>query len=337
MIKILAYSPIPFDGTSFYRAYGIFPNLHKKMGRNLDVTTFRGGFTWADVGSFDVLFLQRPMTEQIMKLATYAKSLGVKVWTDFDDNLFELPPESRAFFDFHDEVRKVMMRILQVSDVVTVSTPALKEYFELYKVKNIEVVPNALNDDWFTPAREHNATSKDIVWRGSETHVADLIYFNEQITRAIGNTDDTFHFLGYLPFLVAHQFETYAKGLCGTPEMRVHAHKPEDIKIYHENLQSIAPRLMHVPLIGNALNIAKSNIAWIEATFAGAVCIAPKWAEWEKPGVLTYSSQEEFESLLTSTMNYTKEWEKSMEYIKKNLLLSHVNEQRATILERLIK
>jgi len=35
------------------------------------------------------------------------------------------------------------------------------------------------------------------------------------------------------------------------------------------------------------------NIAWIEATYAGAATIGPAWQEWQHTGILNYSSVEE--------------------------------------------
>lgn len=335
MIKILAHSPIPFDGTSFYRSYGIFPNLSKKLGRNVDVTSFQGGMTWAQAGDFDVLFLQRPMTEGILKLAGYVKGLGVKVWVDYDDNLFDLPPESRAFFDFDDKVRRTMNDILKLADVVTVSTEGMKTVFKALGFETT-IIPNALNDDWHKPATEHNAKSKAVVWRGSETHVADLIYFTDTIDDAIQGSSDIYHFFGYAPWLLCHRHPYYAENVSGEITARIRLHKPEDIRIYHENVKKVKPRLMHVPLIANSLNAAKSNIAWIEATYAGAACIAPDWPEWRMPGVLNYKSLEEYTQLLTSQEDRTENWKKSMEYISTNLTLNITNELRINILKSLV-
>lgn len=334
MIKILAHSPISFDGTSFYRAYGVFPNLSKKLKRNIDVTSFQGGMTWAQAGDFDVLFLQRPMSEGIAKLAHYVKGLGVKIWVDFDDNLFDLPVESRAFFDFDDRVRKIMSDILKIADVITVSTEEMKQAFKALGLESV-IVPNALNDDWHKPATEHNAKSMSVVWRGSETHVADLIYFTDAIDDAFVKSHDIYHYFGYAPWFLCHRHPHYAKDVIGDVSARIHLHKPEDIRVYHDNIKKVLPRLMHVPLVANSLNAAKSNIAWIEATYAGAVCIAPDWPEWRMPGVLNYKTLEEYTQLLTSQEDRTENWKVSMDYISKNLTLSKVNEQRLDILEGL--
>jgi hypothetical protein len=63
--------------------------------------------------------------------------------------------------------------------------------------------------------------------------------------------------------------------------------KPEDNAIYipwNQNfmsyqiqLRGTSPDYIVVPLVNDAFNRCKSNIAWIEATNAGAVTIAPSY------------------------------------------------------------
>jgi hypothetical protein len=227
-----------------------------------------------------------------------------------------------------------MAEIMKLADVITVSTDGMKQVFKGLGFDSV-IVPNSLNDEWHIPVSEHNAKSRVVSWRGSETHVADLIYFTDQIEEAINKTTDVYHFFGYAPWLLCHRLPYYASGVTGEPLARIHLHKPEDIRVYHDNLRKFKPRLMHVPLIANSLNAAKSNIAWIEATYAGAVCIAPAWEEWKMPGVLTYNSLDEYYQLLVSGEDRTEEWKKSMAYIKENLTLSGVNKKRIEILKGL--
>lgn len=339
MIKVLLASPIPFDGTGYYRAGGILPQLSKIIDGGVLVNEFRGGATWYDLYKNDILFLQRPMSEQIFKMATFAQSIGVKVWTDYDDDLFHLPNESRAYDDFPDKTKRFMVSTLRLSDVVTTSTPALGNVLKQLGAKDVRVIPNALNEQFVGPAvTKANTDSFNYLWRGSDTHVADITCFSDAIIRAIEESPDVYkwHFMGYNPWAITNVVPMYAEGYASDPSAKVYYHSKNDIKVYHDNLKKIQPRVMHVPLIGNALNAAKSNIAWIEGTWAGAVTIAPKWPEWERPGVLTYETVEEYLQLLQTEHDYQKLWSESMEYIKKNLLLSHVNKQRADLVRELL-
>ena len=331
MIRILAVSPITWDSTSFYRSRGPFNMLRKQM--DIDIHDYRpqiNNYTWAEIGSYDIIFFQRPAKAENFMLAEYAKEMGIKVWVDYDDDLFRLPNESRAWFEYtHPDVRKTMLKMLIIADVVTVSTLELKNFFDdMTQTTKSDVIPNALNDDWIVPAKEYNEDSKVVVWRGSETHCGDVTYFTGQLDEAISASTDEWHFMGYNPFTLTNLPELNTKIKC---------HKGEDIRLYNRNLMSLKPRMMHVPLVDNALNRAKSNIAWIEATYVGAVTVAPNWEEWQRPGVICYDSPDDYKRLLMEhSRDYAKCWRESMDYINKNLLLSHVNQKRKDIIEKLM-
>ena len=333
-MKILALSPLAYDATSYYRAFGVFPNLKKKIP-DLVVEPYMGGGrrTWAELLQYDVLFLQRPAHPDWLKLAQYCKGLGIKVWVDHDDNLFDLPPYNRVADTYTPQVKKTMLDIMRLADVITVSTEAIKTYFAGIGVDNVVVIPNALNTDLTRMAAAYNEpdpTKNDqFVWRGSETHVADCAFFADAMGDAIDRRGKTFwNFFGYNPWQITINFSP----------VKWRYHIPEDIMVYVENLRSIKGQLMHVPLVEDGLNLCKSNIAWIEATAAGMVTLAPDWHEWQKPGVLNYKSIDEYGSLLMRPLDDAKErWAASRDYIMENLTLDKVNEQRATILNNLFK
>jgi hypothetical protein len=109
-----------------------------------------------------------------------------------------------------------------------------------------------------------------------------------------------------------------------------------DVLDYHQYIHDLKPSVMMVPLFGSMFNHCKSNIAWIEATFAGAVTVAPAWDEWNRPGILTYENDAQFvtamEAVLSGKIDVTKTCEASWTYIMDNLRLEKVNEARAKII-----
>ena len=329
-MKILALSPLAYDATSYYRAFGVFPNLRKKIP-DLVVEPYMGAGrrTWAELLQYDVLFMQRPAHPDWLKLAQYCKGIGLKVWVDYDDNLFDLPPYNRVSDTYTPQVKKTMLEIMRVANVVTVSTEAIKTYFNKIGVDNVVVIPNALNTDLTPMAAAYNEPdpTEQFVWRGSETHVADCAFFADVMGDSIERREKTFwSFLGYNPWQVTINF----------PPTKWKYSIPEDIMVYIDNLKKIKGQLMHVPLVEDGLNICKSNIAWIEATTAGMVTLAPDWHEWQKPGVLNYTSIENYGERLMMPLDGSKlRWEASRDYIMENLTLDKVNEQRVTILNNL--
>jgi len=336
MIKLLAVTPMEFDGTSYYRAHGVFPDLVKQMGNQLQIIKYKGDFgqayNWSDLINFDILFLQRPSLDAAkrMRLTQYCKDLGIKVWIDFDDNLFDLPRENRMFDDVTPQIKQDMITLIKLADVVTVSTKALKEFFATIGVV-AEVVPNALNEDCTPMAKGYNSSNKEqVLWRGSETHQGDL-YFNgvqNFICDAIEKRENThWHFMGYDPWYITSFFD----------KDKITCAKAEDIMVYFKNLQKLKPNLLHFPLMVNSLNLCKSNIAWIEATSVGATIIAPDWEEWQRPGVINYKSFEHYGELLMRSLDGDEKlWKASRDYIMENLTLDIVNKQRVELIEGLM-
>jgi hypothetical protein len=88
-----------------------------------------------------------------------------------------------------------------------------------------------------------------------------------------------FMFMGFSPWFLS---ESPNKG-----------HIPTlDIVVYMKALWDMAPSCLHVPLHDNTFNRCKSNISYIEASFAGAVCVAPAW--WSAPGSLPYTDGQSY-------------------------------------------
>jgi hypothetical protein len=113
-----------------------------------------------------------------------------------------------------------------------------------------------------------------------------------------------------------------------------------DIVEYHRLIKEIQPLFQIVPLADNIFNHSKSNIAWIEGTWSGAVTICPDWEEWKLDGTLRYHNPMELEKCLNRAINMTKKehtemLEASMSELKENFLLSKVNYKRLEILESL--
>ncbi len=348
-MKILAVCPLKFDGTSYYRAYGIFPHLKKLFeseGTRFDVVAYvEGGmgYTWADLLSYDVIFLQRPSLDAAkrLKLIEFCKRLGKKIWVDYDDNLFRVPMENRVYDDMTKEVKEAMYLVMQSADLITVSTPALKTFYESIKITaRIEVVPNAWDFGLHGFASKYNEVKKlpppqqtktKFVWRGSETHQGDLASAGEAILKAAAFHQDkvSWHFMGYNPWMLTEnlpmEWWSYSRG--------------EDIFEYFRNLKTYAPQVLFFPLRDNELNHSKSNIAWMEATFAGAVCIAPNWPEWQKPGVIHYEDEADLEKKLNETKDRTdlqSLWEQSRSFIETSLSLDLINMKRKQLLESLL-
>jgi hypothetical protein len=100
---------------------------------------------------------------------------------------------------------------------------------------------------------------------------------------------------------------------------------------YLKFFKNLNPNIFIYTLQDNPFNAAKSNISWIEATYAGAAFIGPEFLpEFVQSGIINYNKS------MSVTFENVKENYKSLEivnnlswdYILKNLLLSSVNNLR---------
>jgi hypothetical protein len=167
------------------------------------------------------------------------------------------------------------------------------------------------------------------MWRGSDTHHVDLMQFSDAIRSCMNRDDWEWMFFGYNPWFI--------------PKTR---HIPTmDPVMYFRTIRQINPGVMYVPLVDNVFNRCKSNINWIEGTMAGAVVLIPNFESWEwssNTDALVYQDSENLTERLSWLMNGESQLlrrrihQEAVQYIRENLLLSKVNQQRIEIIEQLI-
>lgn len=325
-MNILIVTPQPVDTTSWYRAWGVFPELvklGKKLGVDINLFSDKGKqFAWNDINQMDLIYMHRPYTLAHLKFAVYCKDMNKKIWMDYDDDLTSIP-EWMPFYEtfMNQDTLNVVWKLISLADVLTVSTKALGERL---RKESYVVVPNAYNDYLLSPDCKYSE-SNTVMWRGSDTHFMDLFSFTPQIREQYESFKEqwVWTYFGYNPWFLPK-----------------HHHIPVmDPVMYYKKIRELAPNVMFVPLVNNGFNQCKSNINWIEATMAGAVCLVPKWESWDTPGSYKYTDAESFNQglyfLLSDDYEKKAAWEESMNYIVDNLLLSSVNNSRLNILDKL--
>jgi hypothetical protein len=331
MIKVLLICDKPDDGISFYRSVMPFNQIQKEFD-NISVSVRHPSeqLSWNIITAYDVLFISNPRAPRHLELIRTAKNYGVKVWSDYDDCYMDIP-EDNVSFNIHTAgmVTQITKECLMESDVTTVSTNYLKKYFSSYSTR-INVIPNAFPIEFLNDSSLGEVTpgTHDFVsWRGSNSHRRNLREYAKEITEvAKTNTDWTFKFFGFNPEFFVDEFNY---------------NHYESIPLYDSfyRLKKFASKIHIVTLYERPFNLSKSNIAWIEATLAGSVVLAPDWEEWRKPGIVNYSSKEDFELKLQSLINgeydLHQQFEKSREYLFKNLSLKKVNKDRLKVLGEL--
>lgn len=300
------YAPYPDDATSFYRCAGVLPYIGFEALQ---------GTSWSHLIDTDVLLIQRPCEPQFIGLMHLCKNMGVKIILDYDDDVLNVDMDNPAYEVYVDKTETIK-EMLGLADEVWCSTEGVKDSLSPHN-KNCVIVPNAHNDFLFPVGhrRAFNKGSKVAYWRGGSTHQADIYEKANTLVELI-NCDQQWQW-----YFIGHRF-LWLEQQCGNnynivPEMHLMA--------YFNFLHSLKPEILVYPLRNTLLNRGKSNIAWIEATYAGAVLIGDAWRypsgcveDWVQGGGVERSELHE----------------RSWAYIEEHLLLSKVNELRE---ERLIK
>ena len=321
MIKIKICDLAPRSACSYYRSLGPLSKLNK-INPEISVE-YLEAVSWTALSDADILFLARPVSPEYIEAIELAQSFGVKVWSDFDDALDVLPDDNpgKPYF-CSDQIVKNLKIAIKHSEIVTVSTQALKD---LYSPLNpyIHVVENAFND-YNYPFKKRENKSNYISWRGSATHRNDLLSIRNSLKEiAEKNKEWFFAWIGggdlwYL----------------STGENTVFFGEVEIVR-YNRLLYNLQPAIHISPLMDTPFNRCKSNISWLESTWAGAPCLAPKIPEFEKPGCVNYTDNFGYllEKLIKSRTFRQENYLQSFEYIKNNLLLSQINKKRIEIIE----
>jgi hypothetical protein len=299
-ITILCIIPDVLDGTSFYRGIGPLSHLKRKSVLNINLVV-ASTINWSVILPADIVFMQRPYSGEHVQVAEMAKMQSKPLWIDYDDDLFSVGVDNPSHPMYGNKnIQHNVKTLIGMADVVTASTEHLANKLRTLNPK-VTVINNALDLSLFKyrkPNEENKQKNELVMWRGSPTHVKDVLSVANQILQIHDERPDTiFEFVGDRMFLVTEQMK--ANQFVHTPW--------KDCLSYQHHIYSRAPKAFIVPLMFSEFNRSKSNISMLEATFAGALTIAPKMHEFEQAGVFTYKDQAEFETKLRDVMNMVED------------------------------
>lgn len=330
------------DATSLYRGMGPLSHLKRKHGE-FDIMQVQH-HSWATMAFADAVFLQRPTTKQHRGLAELARLSNKPLWVDYDDLIFQLPDSnpSAEYFSKPDVQRNVA-EMIAMAQVVTVSTRLIAEQFDPLRKKAgrepCRVIQNGLNRQMFPRHAEQGMSRNPVVlWRGSATHDADVASQVHGIRRLVEqNPTFVFTFIGSPGWMLKDMLRG---------KKNVEYGKPMDPMEYFEAIRVLRPTLMLVPLQNNPFNQAKSNIAWIEATYAGAVTLTPSMPEWQDISCVRYHDNQSFideaQNVLNGLNRKTGELEGSASLVQASAMnelerfdLDQINQQRRSLLNEM--
>lgn len=348
MIRVLMVTDSLSMAGAFWRSAGPFSELNKSF----DHIQFKwvdpqivasGQVPWSEFRWTDWVFMHRPATPVQYEFYKRAKDLGCKIWIDIDDHLFKIPLDNStcAFYN-NPDTQRIMHDMVVNAEVVSTSTPFLKDSFDFLRKKTDTILlPNGIPVEWWETMRNKlvKREMKDkvptIMWRGSQHHQKDLVYYHHAIID-IAKKYEKVHwsFVGFNPWFITEQI---GKNWDNRPAT--------EVTQYFKNLLLVQPDVTIVPIWDCEFNYSKSNIGWIESIFAGAVSLSPGWAHWDHPGSQCYKAGDinSFHTLLDKACSemmtgaLDHKWkiiDESWEFIKDKYDVAFFNSQiRKPILE----
>lgn len=330
MIRVLCVQPDPRDATSFYRAMGPIGYM-RHLTSEFEFVGLPTNFnvTWSTLQQADVFYCQRPFSESHKSLCEMALENGLKLWIDYDDDIFNIPIHNhvRAIYE-KKNARKWAQECLEMADFVTVSTEGL--YNLLGKNKKVYVVPNAINEKIFK-LEEKKEQSKIIMWRGSKTHEIDMEEVHDDLVYlASKNKKWRFVFIG------EHSWRTVDR-LRGFKNVTFFEAK--DVIQYHRALKKLNPDINIAPLQDIVFNHSKSMCSYLEANYAGAVTVGRDWTEWQRPGIYNYENgkfKDAVSDLIEDQEMVKTMHQQGMQYIKQNLTLAQTCRKRINLIKSVL-
>ena len=255
MIRILSIDSPKMDGVSWWRNIRPLTELQRKWP-DIQVSFASESATLQQIMAADVVIMYRPVTSESLQFIKNCKTLGKVVILDIDDNLWRLPPGHPSEAQYITAAPHIR-QIYALADGIWCSTEPLMYFTDAMDGRG-RVIPNAvLESDLPDKPAAYNGV---VCWRGSAANMMDVV--NDGAVSVFNENKDRFKhwfFWGY------HPAEMRAANTKMLPYV--------DVVKYIFGLRDNGINIMWKPLQENEFNDAKSNIAWIEATMAGGICV----------------------------------------------------------------
>lgn len=254
-IRVIVIDEDRIDGVSWWRNARPFMAMEKMYGGAVEVLRRSDRVDVRELMTADVVVRFRPTSQQTLDWMHLVKSLDVRVILDIDDDLWHIPPQHPLYGDYLRWGGR-LHEIYGMADAIWTSTEQLR--YVVGDMGRAECMPNAILPEELPDAP--TPWKSIAAWRGNDKQVADVASdFAKYWYAESQDKYDTWVFKGYLP------------ALPHGPNVRFEP--KEDVLSYFLNLRRGFANVLWKPLEENLFNDSKSNIAWIEATMSGAVCV----------------------------------------------------------------
>jgi len=309
MINILIIDEPKVNPVTWWRFLRPLSEMQKQFPGKYNVRITRR-LDEAELYFVDVVILSRPNDPDTLNFAKRVKDLGrAKLIIDIDDAITNLQPYHDQFA-YHNKRTQLAYQLFALVDYFWVSTEQLMYDCDCFG--RGEIMPNAV-----LPSDLPNEPSPDRglwMWRGKGMQSPDVYFEGVDTYERIKGDVKNWIFWGMIP------------NLNHLNNVRVEEYETS-IPAYFEKVKALRLNGVWKPLVPCLFNDAKSNIAWIEATVSGGICLT------------NYAGKTAWENAVSEMPTYDEAvviWEKSKERILKDFNLIDGAKLRAASIERLL-
>jgi glycosyltransferase involved in cell wall biosynthesis len=259
VLRVMFYTTLS-KASAFYRCLTPAYTLNSSSRVKASVSTGKYG---REILEYDVISIQIDNAPSTIGMVEKLKEMGKKVVYEVDDAFDVLETWHPQYAAWGREKVDQSIRMMQLADLVTTSTPWLAEHFRKYN-PNIQVIPNLLDlSVWPQAVRAENRSTFRIVWAGAKSHKGDL----DLVASALEK------FAKICPSARIVFFGQMPDGF-DVPESQVEYHEAVDFEDYPEKLASLDADVAIAPLSECEFNRGKSNLRIIQYMACGWPVIA---------------------------------------------------------------
>lgn len=275
-------------GCGYYRCAMPYKHL-SKLGFEVILTNKLN----VELNPQDVLVLQRQHHEGILALAKDFKARGGKLVFELDDYFHELPPNNpaRASYPRGGQALKAMESFMELSDLLTVSTPPLGDNYKKW-ASNVHVCYNVIDPSDFknVPKEPRVDGTIRLGWAGSATHLDDLQQVIKPVTEILKEFPQTrFVFVGQnysnlfpLEMRKRIHYTGHTFPIHNGKALFYDAEGGNPVVKYYELLDKSDIDIAIAPLLNVAFNRSKSYIKLIEYGMSNISFVASDYGPYSQ-------------------------------------------------------
>lgn len=253
----------------------------REMGNNGHTILFTDGTVDVPIHGYDILVMNNfaGFDDGIESFKKGLNESKMKLVWDCDDALDKVPDYARN----DEEMASVFHSFdffLKHADLITTTTPYLKEYLQQKTKKPIAVLPNMLDPKAFPLRRKHNFR---VGFAGSESHVYDLLSVIDEMIDLKKKYTFDFYVLGFSQ----HPWNEYLKKVKGKKiekPLKKLTKKLKELDFIHipavptaryaEKLHQLGFDVGICPLLENDFTKCKSAIKFYEYSLVGTCAVS---------------------------------------------------------------